>query len=69
LLNSGKISHQQALTKATEEYEKFKEQNRNQVTEVEEHFIKQIEEVTKNMLKKLNIMELEKLLGKLSIGE
>jgi len=35
LQNAGAISHQQALTKAKAEYNKFKEQNRNQITEVE----------------------------------
>jgi len=52
LQNAGKISHQQALQKATEEYNKFKEQNRHEITEVEKHFIKQIEEASKNVLKK-----------------
>jgi len=52
LQNAGTISHQQALKKATEEYEKFKEQNHNQITEVEKHFIKQIEEASKKALKK-----------------
>lgn len=52
LQNSGTVSHHQALKKATEEYNKFKEQNRNQITEVEKHFIKQILEVSKNILKK-----------------
>jgi len=52
LQNAGKISHQQALQKATEEYNKFKEQSRNEITEVEKHFIKQIEEASKNVLKK-----------------
>jgi len=52
LQNSGTVSHQQALKKATEEYNKFKEQNRSQVTEVEKHFIKQINEVSKNILKR-----------------
>ena len=52
LQNAGKISHQQALQKATEEYNKFKEQSRNEITEVEKHFIKQIEEASKSILKK-----------------
>jgi len=52
LQNAGKISHQQALQKSTEEYNKFKEQSRNEITEVEKHFIKQIEEASKNILKK-----------------
>lgn len=52
LQNAGTVSHQQALKKATEEYNKFKEQHRNQVTEVEKHFIKQINEVSKDILKR-----------------
>ena len=52
LQNAGTVSHQQALTKAKEEYNKFKAQNRNQITEVEKHFLKQIEEASKNILKK-----------------
>lgn len=52
LQNAGTVSHQQALTKAKEEYDKFKEQNRNQITEVEKHFLKQIEEASKNIQKK-----------------
>jgi len=52
LQNASTVSHQQALTKAKEEYNKFKEQNRNQITEVEKHFLKQIEEASKNIQKK-----------------
>jgi len=52
LQNAGTISHQQALKKATEEYNKFKELNRNQISEVEKHFIKQVEEASKKILKK-----------------
>lgn len=52
LQNAGMISHQQALKKANEEYEKFKDQNKNQVTEVEKHFIRRIEESSRDILKK-----------------
>jgi len=43
LSHSGKISHQQAIDKAKIEYEKYKEQVKNQLSKVEEDFIKQIE--------------------------
>lgn len=39
LQNAGKISHQVALDKAHEEYEKFNQLQLNQVTEVEKHFL------------------------------
>jgi len=51
LSHSGKISHQQAIEKAKEEYEKYKEQTKNQLSKVEKDFIKQIEE-GENKLKK-----------------
>ena len=43
LAHSGKITHQQAIEKAKEEYEKYKQQNLNQLSKVELDFIKQIE--------------------------
>lgn len=51
LSHAGNISHQQALEKAKEEYEKYKEQTKNQLSKVERDFIKQIEE-GENKLKK-----------------
>lgn len=51
LSHSGKISHQQAIDKAKEEYEKYNEQTKNQLSKVEKDFIKQIEKV-ENKLKK-----------------
>ena len=51
LSHSGKISHQQAIEKAKEEYEKYREQTKNQLSKVEKDFIKQIEE-GENKLKK-----------------
>ncbi len=52
LQNAGTISHQQALTKATTEYEKFKEQAKNQLSEAEKHFIKQLEITAEKLNKK-----------------
>ena len=51
LSHSGKITHQQAIEKAKEEYEKYKEQTKNQLSKVEIDFIKQIE-AGENKLKK-----------------
>ena len=51
LQNAGTISHEQALNKAKEEYEKYKELNKNKLTNVEEHFLKQIESTSKNIEK------------------
>ena len=47
LQNAGSISHQQALKKANAAYEKYKEQTKNELSEVEKHFIKQIETTAK----------------------
>jgi hypothetical protein len=44
LSHSGKITHQQALERAKEEYEKYKQQHINQLSKVEMDFIRQIEE-------------------------
>ena len=50
LQNAGTVSHQQALKKANAEYEKYKEITKNDLTEAEKHFVKQIEN-TANKLK------------------
>lgn len=49
LQSAGIISHEQALKKATEEYDKFKELNKNTLSKVEEHFLKQIENTNKKL--------------------
>lgn len=49
LQNAGTISHQQALKKANAEYEKYREQTKNELTEVEKHFVKQIENTAKKL--------------------
>ena len=43
LSHSGKITHQQAIERAKEEYEKYRQQVQNQLSKVEMDFIKQIE--------------------------
>jgi hypothetical protein len=50
LKNAGTVSHQQALEKANAEYEKYKEQTKNKLTEAEKHFVKQIETSAKKLI-------------------
>lgn len=49
LNHSGSISHQQALKKANAEYEKYKEQTKNDLSEGEKHFVKHLENTTKKL--------------------
>jgi hypothetical protein len=51
LKHAGSISHQQALQKAHLEYERYKELIKNEISEVEKHFIKQISDTTKKIKK------------------
>lgn len=51
LTHSGKVSHQKALNKAHSEYEKFKERHKNELSSVENDFIKKIETIAKKMKK------------------
>ncbi len=53
LQNAGTVSHAQALKKANDEYEKYKEKTKNELSEGEKHFVKQIEK-SLNTIKKLN---------------
>jgi hypothetical protein len=48
----GSISHQQALQKANDEYEKFKEQSKNDPSQVEIHFVKHLESSAKELKRK-----------------
>ena len=52
LKHAGTISHQEAIDKARIEYEIFREQNKNQLSQAEEDFIKQIETTAKKIIKK-----------------
>jgi hypothetical protein len=52
LQHAGSISHQEAIDKARIEYEIFREQNKNQLSQAEEDFIKQLETTTKKIGKK-----------------
>ncbi len=49
LTNAGNISHEQAMLKANAEYEKYKEQTKNELSNVEKHFIEQIEATAKKL--------------------
>ncbi len=55
LQNAGTISHHQALQKANTEYELYKEKTKNELSEVEKHFVKQIDATGKELdTKKIN---------------
>jgi len=49
LNHAGTISHKQALRKAHLEYKKYKELRKNEISEVEKDFIKQISNTTKKL--------------------
>jgi len=49
LENAGTVSHQQALQKANAEYEKYKELTKNELSEVEKHFIANMEVTAKKL--------------------
>lgn len=49
LQNAGTVSHEQALEKATSEFEKYKQQTINELSEAEKHFIANIEQETKKL--------------------
>jgi hypothetical protein len=49
LQHAGSISHQQALEKAHLEYEKFKELHKNELSDVEKHFINHIDNTVKKI--------------------
>jgi len=49
LNHAGTISHKQALQKAHSEYKKYKELRKNEISEVEKDFIKQISNTTKKL--------------------
>ena len=49
LEHAGSISHQQALEKAHSEYEKYKELVKNEISEVEKHFVEQVSKTAKKL--------------------
>jgi hypothetical protein len=42
LTHNGKISHEQAMKKVDREYKKYKERIKNDLTEVEKHYLQEI---------------------------
>jgi hypothetical protein len=49
LQSAGTVSHQQALKKANSEYQKYKEQTKTELSEVEKHFVNQIDTTAKKL--------------------
>ncbi|MEL6944956.1 MAG: cell filamentation protein Fic, partial [Bacteroidota bacterium] len=49
LVHAGTISHKKAIEKAHEEYKKYKEQTKNELSKVEKDFIKQIDSTSKKL--------------------
>jgi hypothetical protein len=49
LKHSGTISHQQAIDKAHQQYNKYKSATENDLSEVEKHFINHLEKETKKL--------------------
>lgn len=49
LQHAGTVSHQQALQKASEEYQKFMEKHKNELSEAEKHFVKHLETTTQKL--------------------
>lgn len=49
LTNAGSVSHNKALEKAHNEYEKYKEHLKNELTKAEKDFIKQIDSTSKKL--------------------
>jgi hypothetical protein len=52
LSHKGKISAEQAIEKAKAEYEKYKQKSANELSEIEKHYVKQLEEITKSLTDK-----------------
>ena len=52
LQHAGTVSHQQAIDKAAKEYDKFNALHKNELSEAEKHFIKQIENTAKKLKSK-----------------
>jgi len=52
LSHKGKVSAEQALNKATAEYEKYKEISADELSEIEKHYVQQLEEIAKNLKNK-----------------
>jgi len=51
LSHKGKVSAEQALEKAKAEYEKYKQKSADELSEIEKHYVKQLEEIGKSIKK------------------
>lgn len=49
LQNAGSVSHDQAIKKADEEYQKYRDRVKNEISEVERHYLEQIDAVAKKI--------------------
>ena len=49
LTHAGKVSHEIALMKANEEFTKFTERTKNELSQVEKHFIESIDGTAKKL--------------------
>ena len=49
LQNAGTVSHKNALEKATQEYEKYKQKNKNELSKVERDYIENIKQAQKKL--------------------
>ena len=49
LSHKGKVSAEQALAKAKMEYEKYKQQSANELSEIEKHYVNRLEEISNNL--------------------
>lgn len=47
--SDGKVSFEQALEKAKSEYEVYKQKTADELSEIEKHYVKQLEEISKNI--------------------
>ena len=52
LVHAGRISHEIAMIKANEEYIKYSERMKNELSPVEKHFLESLDEKAKQLLKK-----------------
>ena len=49
LSHKGKVSAEAALKKAKVEYEKYQQNSANELSEIEKHYVQQLEEISKNL--------------------
>ena len=49
LQHAGTVSHQKAIERANAEFEKYKEKTKDELSEAEKHFVKQLEMTAKKL--------------------